>query len=749
MLPGPAARPNARMPNRLPCPNPGRYVRRCTLLIALLLCGQAAQATDVDAFERCRELRRNEPAAALPYCQEAARDLQRRDDAEQAFEAWMHVAALASHLGQAAPANDAVDQAVLLLPKVEDRLAAFRLARRRGLNAYREAQPVEALARFLEAQAIARALDERWALAISENDLGVIYRRLGSYPAALEHFEASLHLHEANGENDLGALSANIGKLYLELGDHARAETYLQRALASHREHDRTLLEHQTLEELARLAQREQRFEDARDALDRAWQHFSQVRSPRDQIRLALYRVELEHELVDRTQARLWLDRARSAAAELSPTSWLAIELVAATLSQTAQEQAQAYAALREALAEDAGSEPERVIQAHDELARLAQALGRLDEAIVHLREHHRLSAELEASRHGERFDALRVRFDLERLETEHERLAAERAQQDAELARRRAQTILVAVIAAFAVILLSMHFRSRQHRQRLRAAAERAALERRIADSRNAAELLRSDLRSLSWLLDRQQAAALVFDAAGTIRAITSAAAQRLDGDADALHGRPLAEALDPEVARWAQSLVEQASLSPAEDDEVLGTIEFAAGRRALHLQCRSLALEEELGVLEISTHEQAASPPVAVTADGSVDSMGGDDTRIAADPEPEPAPDPGTFRQHLVELMQTSLEAWERTTRKTRIDLAEASGVWRITIDDGRLRVRAMDRYLRLDTLPERPRWREVLRSAYFVLSEAPLEPRQREQIEAMIETVLQQTRRPGATT
>jgi hypothetical protein len=95
------------------------------------------------------------------------------------------------------------------------------------------------------------------------------------------------------------------------------------------------------------------------------------------------------------------------------------------------------------------------------------------------------------------------------------------------------------------------------------------------------------------------------------------------------------------------------------------------------------------------------------------------------------------------LVNLMRASLETWERAARKGRIDLAEASGIWRITIDDGRLRVRAMDRYLSLETLPDRPRWREVLRTAYFLLSEVQIGEEQRQQLERMVNEILRLTR------
>ena len=43
----------------------------------------------------------------------------------------------------------------------------------------------------------------------------------------------------------------------------------------------------------------------------------------------------------------------------------------------------------------------------------------------------------------------------------------------------------------------------------------------------------------------------------------------------------------------------------------------------------------------------------------------------------------------------------------------------------------------------LPERPRWREVLRTAYFVLSEVTLDAEQRARIEALVDEVLRMTR------
>jgi len=92
--------------------------------------------------------------------------------------------------------------------------------------------------------------------------------------------------------------------------------------------------------------------------------------------------------------------------------------------------------------------------------------------------------------------------------------------------------------------------------------------------------------------------------------------------------------------------------------------------------------------------------------------------------------------YRQQLVTLMRSALHTWEVTTQKSKIELAEESNIWAVSIDDGRLRTRTFDRYLRLEQLPKVPRWREVVRTAYFVLSNPAIEPETRASLESELE-------------
>ncbi len=95
--------------------------------------------------------------------------------------------------------------------------------------------------------------------------------------------------------------------------------------------------------------------------------------------------------------------------------------------------------------------------------------------------------------------------------------------------------------------------------------------------------------------------------------------------------------------------------------------------------------------------------------------------------------------FLKSLVSTMTQSLDCWEVATQKDVIALAEESGLWAVNIDDGRLRARSMERYLELSRLPKNPRWRNVIRTASFVLSRCSLPLEARQQLEHTLNTLL----------
>jgi tetratricopeptide (TPR) repeat protein len=95
--------------------------------------------------------------------------------------------------------------------------------------------------------------------------------------------------------------------------------------------------------------------------------------------------------------------------------------------------------------------------------------------------------------------------------------------------------------------------------------------------------------------------------------------------------------------------------------------------------------------------------------------------------------------YRNTLVELMNECVDVWFSHTNSNRIELADASGYWKISIDDGRLRTRAMDRYLHIKQLPKKPRWRLVVKTAHYILSECNLHSAQRNKLSTHLDEFL----------
>lgn len=99
----------------------------------------------------------------------------------------------------------------------------------------------------------------------------------------------------------------------------------------------------------------------------------------------------------------------------------------------------------------------------------------------------------------------------------------------------------------------------------------------------------------------------------------------------------------------------------------------------------------------------------------------------------------DTGTLadkRELAVELVNLSLRCWCSATGATKGDFAAASGLWAVYVNHhGNQRTQTLDKYMHIDTLPARPRWRQVARSAEFVLESIDLTPSRKEQLEALL--------------
>lgn len=96
-------------------------------------------------------------------------------------------------------------------------------------------------------------------------------------------------------------------------------------------------------------------------------------------------------------------------------------------------------------------------------------------------------------------------------------------------------------------------------------------------------------------------------------------------------------------------------------------------------------------------------------------------------------------SFKLLLVETMNIILETWEKHTNLSRIDLAQQSNAWTVSIDNGTLRTRSFDKYLNITTLPKFPRWKNIVKTCHFILADESLPTDQRSLISGKLDQIM----------
>ncbi len=614
----------------------------------------------------------------------------------------------------------------------------FRLARRRGILAYRQERYAEALPQFRVARELALAHADDTSVAQSWNDLGNTLRRIGDYHGALDAYLASLELKRRGNDRQLGALYNNLGDLYRDLGDLAESKKRYVEALAEHDRDARPRDAAHTRESLAAVLVKTGETAEAIAVYRQVIETFRGLGARADELRaqVGLAAIELDRDGVE--AARAALTRAQALAGELSlplPPN-LAVQL--ARLHRADGDPAAARRVLGSVLDRVADDSADRVplLRANAEAARAAGDAG---QAYALLDAYHDADTRLRDAAHDRRLAQLRVQFDvaereraIEKLETQN-RLAALALQQ-------RTTQLQLGLACALVVLLLvaGLFLRARQ-RSQLAAAVRESQLAAETDHYRRAAAALRADSERVQALLDRGDAALFAIDAGGTLVALTARAAELLGRSRDAALGTPFADLLDA----TSRETLERA-LSELEDHDADVPLQLRLPAATVAARLGVLPTDGDIAVLQVV--------PIATDAVRDGETEAGEPAPAAELVPFEETPlddapaevDNERFRRQLVELMVYAVEIWERVSGRTRIDLAEKSRVWRVTIDEGRLRVRAMERYLSLAKLPRQPRWREVLRTAFYVLSECRLDMDERELLRTRAETVQASLRR-----
>lgn len=608
---------------------------------------------------------------------------------------------------------------------------AQELARRRGVVEFHRECPLEALGWFKRALAEAEREENRLAQGKNWNNLGAALLRLGDVRGALQAQTRSLDLLRGLPGGEAARPLNNFAEIYRDLGDTGNAARYYRQAREVHLAAGNAAEAAHTLESwgAALLDGGDARGGEAlllqaREELLKAGNRKYLQRTYAELARAAQLRDDL-------AAAARWAESGLAAvAAAEGETVPAPLQLQAARIERL---RGRPRAALQRA------SAALQALSAHDsdrpallaEQAAAHEALGEWPQALAALRESERSARALREARYDRETKWLQLRFQT----AERDRTIAALAAQN----KVRALALWLTVVSALAALLgVTVFFLRRQQRARVAEAARRARLAEEIDYYRRAAAELGVDRARLQAALDSREDAVLVLDGGGHVLAANRAASELLQpGAADAPAGRAFGDLLEAaDARRFAESL------ERLEESSAPQRLAFALGRERLDAQLSEsgqgegsvvLGLRRIAGV-GVGGETGAAAPAeaaVAVNLEVEADAPGDEALRQS-------------FRRALVELMLAVVEAWERSTGQGRLELAEKSRIWRVTVDDGRLRARAMERYLSLSKLPRQPRWRDVLRSGYYVLAECALEEPVRSELQRHVDAVLAYTRR-----
>lgn len=713
------------------------------------------------------------PLRSLPdptSCQGAA-DLGVAADAnaDQRAQALVTLANTRLKADDPAAAGEALDCAESVLAGRGSTTSRHALVRARGSLAYSRGRMPEAKTYLECALSLAEAREDRAAIASDTNAIGSTLRRLGDYRGALQAFTRSLEMQRAQGKVG-GAVFNNIADVYRAQGDHEEALRHYREARRIYLDADKRKDAAHVLESMAVVEMARDQPREAARWLDEALRIYRET-GPRDYALRATGRlIQAALAQGDIAAAARWKATGLAMAASHADPLPAVFQWQVARLDRVSGDPSAAIARLRTALA-DIGEYEADHIELLQELALAQEALGDRAAALDSLRRAHAQAEEAAKDKYDLELGWLRTMFETAERDRTIARLESDNQRRQAEVRQRTLLLWLTIAVAVASMLGGWLLLQRRRQRERLIEAARLARKEEALARYRRETDALAEDRQLLQALLDSREDAVCLLDAEGVVLAANRAACTALGAEPRGLVGMPLSERLsaaDGEALRAALERMEDAA-DQRLDLELVDTRRWRA-RLSQWPQGDGLIVCALSAPVQASASAFSAGPamerpdmrPVAVAEhpDGSLQvalqgpprmslagaSEGAVDERDPANQGATSGQDPlrDDFRRALVELMLSALEAWERATGTGRLELAEKSRIWRVAVDDGRVRARAMERYLGVSRLPQNPRWRDVVRTGYYVLEHCAMESDARERLQRQVDAVLAYTRR-----
>jgi tetratricopeptide (TPR) repeat protein len=674
-------------------------------------------------------------------------------------------------------ATRTLDAALVRNPALyEPNLYRYNWLRQRGIIEIRQHNYRGALPYFTDALRIVQALGQDRMIATVQNDLGTIHRELGYYTESLSAFERALDQYLSQPiDYRTGLTQANIAAVYRDMGNLEDALLYLERALASHEASLSSdpandgwisgFIAHVHEDTAATLVDMG-RGEQAEPHLSASLRLYTVAGRTAEQARVKVLQARLDADRGRPEAALSHLLEAQQLEAQLESTAVIELRPVLAEVLLQLGRYDEAETAAVDGLAITREAQQRKLsMSLLETLTKIHEANQRPDLALNVMRQFIELRERLLQEQYDRDFAVLRSNIEID--EQRRANALLERDNQIAVLALNRQRVLLLA--AALSIVLLGVVVAWIWRQKR----ADTCRLRTEIAHHRDELDqMVKSSRRQLA-ILDKTNEPLACFDESGRIVYHNRMFAQWLANEDASMVDQALgnllpelfqvvSEALADGEANAGGTLIDDMAVTVDGDERRfavwLSRLDHRDGFHVIVIQAYSdqpvqdsakdtARLRKQLTDLR---RFQELSPRLLESLGQLSESGSTDLARLLNDLDAlnssqleravsDQSTESTEYQQALVSLMLAAVETWEESTGLTTIDLAEKSGIWLVAIDDGRLRTRTMEKYLTVQRLPRRPRWRQVVRTCRYVLIHCKLSAERRERLNALLERFL----------
>jgi len=657
-------------------------------------------------------------------------------------------------------ANQTLDLAFNSNPKMlENGIYRYNWLRTKGKLYFSKEEFMKALPFFVNSNEVAKIMEVKQKIATSYNDIGATYLELNEYSQALVWLQKSLDIYNSENDNELIALSlANIAEVYLAISDYENAkvnflssETILKKVIQKNSDE----IERYEIPlakvylSTANLYKIQSLYDDADMYLQEALALYEKYQLTGEQVKVlsTLGELYLKQSKIDQSLQTLIKAQTLENTLESQDNLELKLNLTHAYISNNDWEKAE-FNALKGL--NQSKITQDTLQQAHflEALASIYQNTSQLNKSI----EYYKLLEQLNKQNYENRYNLSHAKLLKEIESTKEQRevlkLEKQRSIQKLKISNQRFMFLLIALVL-FGLIAYLLFLLNRKGKIKKQEQSDQA-------EHHNQLSLLSIKKEKIEQLFHGMVCRIICFDSVGLIHyrssheeSINSNCFKMQDAYKDIwtliLPFLKESDKINKDLLLKNYTInnnIENIWIHQMEFlDDLLVCLIFDDKKKTKELNyVENIRQYSQLMQRLSHFYIHNKNIPISNTKQlknvlASLQSINEINTQFSTN---ENVDHKGDLKVLLVDMMITSIDVWQTSTGKSSLELAEESGFWLVSIEDGQLRTRTMNKYSDIKKIPNKPRWRQVVKTAHFILSNCELKTTDRKSLNEKINTI-----------